>query len=105
MNKAQDIIAVDAAKAAQLIKSTAEQTATSINISYIQKDMADVKQSLKEITGMYVTNKDFADYIKTSDDHENRIRKMEENMWRWVGISSVVASVITAVSTFLLKLI
>lgn len=49
MGKAQDQLAVDAAKAARIIKETAEQTATSLNISYIQKDIADIKENIKSL--------------------------------------------------------
>ncbi len=46
MTKQQDKIAVDTASAAQLVKTTAEQTATALNIQYIQRDMAEMKLSL-----------------------------------------------------------
>lgn len=105
MTTASDKLASDAVKAAQLIKTTAEQTATSINISYIQKDMVEVKQTLKEMIGVFVTTKDFAEHEKRVDDHEVRIRTLEEGMWKLVGVSSIIASIITVLGTFLLKLI
>jgi hypothetical protein len=49
MTQAQDQIAVDAAKAARIIKETAEQTATSLNISYIQKDISEIKENIKAL--------------------------------------------------------
>lgn len=49
MTKSSDQIAADAAKAAQLIKNTADQTATALNIQYIQRDMADMKAALEKL--------------------------------------------------------
>lgn len=37
-------------RAAQIVKATAEQTATSLNISYIQKDVAEIKLDIKSMT-------------------------------------------------------
>lgn len=47
MTKTQDFLALDAAKAARIVKETAEQTATTLNISYIQKDIAEIKENLR----------------------------------------------------------
>lgn len=49
MTKAQDQLTLDAAKAASLIKTTAETTATALNISYIQQDIAEIKESVKSL--------------------------------------------------------
>ena len=49
MTKTQDIMALDAAKAAALIKSTAESTANNLNISYIQKDVAEIKENIGQL--------------------------------------------------------
>lgn len=37
------------ATAAQLVKTTAEQTATALNIQYIQKDVAEIKLDIKSM--------------------------------------------------------
>jgi len=49
MTKAQDALAKEAAKAAQLIKQTAEQTATALNIQYIQRDISDMKIAITKL--------------------------------------------------------
>lgn len=46
----KETIAKSAATAASLIKSTAEATATALNISYIQRDILEIKQAIKELT-------------------------------------------------------
>lgn len=49
MTHAQDQIQQDAIKAARIIKETAESTATSLNISYIQKDISEIKENIKTL--------------------------------------------------------
>lgn len=49
MTKTQDNMANDAAKAAALIKQTAEATATSLNIQYMQKDIVEIKMGIKSL--------------------------------------------------------
>lgn len=49
MTKTQDRLALDAAKAAQIVKTTAETTATALNIQFIQKDILEIKESIKLI--------------------------------------------------------
>lgn len=40
-------VAKEAAKAAALIKQTAESTATALNIQYMQKDIVEIKEGIK----------------------------------------------------------
>lgn len=49
MTKTQDNLARDAARAAALIKATAEATATTLNIQYIQKDILEIKDAIKAL--------------------------------------------------------
>lgn len=48
--------------AANLVKTTAETTATALNIQYIQKDILEIKQSIKDMVdkdAQYVLKEDF----------------------------------------------
>lgn len=43
------------------------------NIQYIQRDLADIKVSMKELSGTYVTSKTFADFINSDFANIKRI--------------------------------
>ena len=89
--------------AAALIKTTAESTATALNIQYIQKDILEIKQTLKDINTSYVSTSEFAEHILTDNDHENRIRAIEQNMWKWMGMSTILGAVASFLMAYALK--
>lgn len=66
------------------------------NIGYIQRDIATINQSIKELSGVYATQVFVSDSNKAID---LRVRKLEEagNLWRWLGptLSAVLGSVMT----------
>jgi len=49
MTAKTDQLAVDSARAAALVKSTAEQTATALNIQYIQRDISEMKGAIDKL--------------------------------------------------------
>ena len=67
-----------AAQAAALIRSTADSTANALNIQYIQRDILEIKSSIKEIGTNSVSRLDFNEHLKTDADHEIRIRSVEK---------------------------
>lgn len=89
--------------AAALIKTTAESTATALNIQYIQKDILEIKQSLKDINTLYVTQTEFVEHLKDDADHELRIRTIEQSMWKWLGISTTAGMVLSFLTAYFLK--
>lgn len=48
-NKEDNNIAREAAKAAALVKATAESTAVALNIEYMQKDISEIKEGIKSL--------------------------------------------------------
>lgn len=82
MTKNTDQIAIDAAKAAQLIKSTADATATALNIQYIQKDIQEIKDSIK---GLVEASDGKIDALEKKIDALNRL------VFIGVGIASTIA--------------
>lgn len=83
--------ATAAAAAANLIKTTAETTATALNIQYIQRDILDIKTSLKEMINNFVTKEEYKLVTDSQTDHETRIRGVESNILRWGGAIAVIA--------------
>jgi hypothetical protein len=84
----------------QLLMATeAENTRIAIinnNISYIQKDISEIKLSLREA---YATKQEFAQLEK---DSELRLARLENasNLWRW--FSPTLAAILGSILTFLL---
>ena len=97
-------MAREAASAAALIKATAESTATSINISNIKGDISEIKQSIKELGGVFATKVEYAEVVKVQVDHEARTRALEQSMWKYIGIYSVITVIVTIVLPIVLRL-
>lgn len=66
------------------------------DISYIQKDMADIKNSIKELAGVYATKLFVDEGLKTTNGRLERLEK-SSNLWRWLSpsLSAIFASLIT----------
>lgn len=82
MTKSGDKIAVEAAKAATLVKATAESTATALNIQYIQKDILEIKEGIKGLTAM---QNDKIDLL------EAKYEALSKLVYIGVGASSVLS--------------
>jgi hypothetical protein len=67
-------LARETAKAAALVKETAERTATALNIQYIQKDVAEIKLDIKQMTTQQLN---FLPKSEYDVRHEELIQKME----------------------------
>lgn len=92
-----------AVDAATLMKQTAEATATALNIQYIQKDISDIKLSLKEMSGMYVPKNEFIDLVKSSSGQEERIRDIEKKTQSYAGALAVLTFIIPIIIRFVWK--
>ena len=69
------------------------------DIGYIQKDIAEIKSSVKELAGVYATKTQ----MDTLDNElRDRLRKLEQssNLWKW--LSPTLAAVMGSIITFLL---
>ncbi len=95
----------DVAKAAALVKETAEATALALNVSYIQRDIMEIRTDIKGMSGTFVTMADFTEHNKIDGDHESRIRLLEQSQWKLAGMSSLGGAVISTAIAFALKLI
>lgn len=94
MTTAQDKLSIDAAKAASLIKSTAESTATALNIQYIQKDILEIKEAIK---GLSKTQEGKV------EDLEKKIEALSRTVFIGIGIATAIAFGIPLLIKFLVK--
>ena len=105
-SKAADLATATANTAVVLASKTAESMAViSTDISWMKKSLSGIENTLKEIQGVYVTSVVFAESDKEINDHEIRIRKIEDNVGKWMGAIGVITFIVTITVTFLLKLI
>lgn len=94
MTNKQDKIAIDAANAANLIKSTAESTATALNIQYIQKDVLEIKDAIKSL---------MASQDGKVGELEKKIDALNRTVYVGIGIATAFAFAIPILIKFLIK--
>lgn len=87
------------------MKDDVANATTAINIQYIQRDIAEMKQNMKEMLENFVTKQEF-DPIKTlavegRKESGERIEKMEKTIAMWAGGILLLAFIIP----FILKLV
>lgn len=68
-----------------------------VHLWYMRRDISEIKTSINELKNSYVTQKDFSEHLKADEDHENRIRTIEQNMWKQIGTSSVISALGSAI--------
>lgn len=68
------------------------------DIEYIKRDISVISGSIKELSGMYITQKDFIDF-KT--ENENRLIKLESKRVWWSVLTPTVVSLFSVILTFL----
>jgi hypothetical protein len=83
-----------ATAAAALIKSTAETTAVALNIQYIQRDILEIKGSLKDMIGQQ-DNK--------INGLEEKIDKVTSTVNIGIGIATSIAILFPILIKFLIK--
>lgn len=74
------------------------------NISYIQKDIGDIKQSISLLANVYATSKDLEEVAKQTERRLNRLEK-ESHLWKWLNpaLSAVIAVIIEYLFVFYLQ--
>lgn len=83
---------------ADLIKQTAEATATSLNIQYIQRDIVDIKQAQKE------TSKKMEDALKGIEARDDSyVKKDEFIFWRNLLVSGILLTIFIGVVSSLIR--
>ena len=74
--------------ASALVKFTAENTTLALNISYIQRDLAELKQDFRDSKLKYVDASEHKTLVDCTVDHESRIRCQEALANRIIGWGS-----------------
>ena len=102
--KTQDVIDA-AARAAALTagQAAAANAIVSTDIGYIKRDIAEIKQSFKEITGVFATQ---ASVIELTEMVNRRFHKLENNnFYKWVlpGFAAFMAVLLDNLITFYLS--
>ena len=84
--KAVELAASATATAAALASKTAESTAEiRTDISWMKQSLSNIQNTLKEMVGMYITKPIFDENQKMTDDHEERLRIVEQRIQIWAG--------------------
>lgn len=76
-----------------LVKEAVANAVMATNVEYIKNDIKEIKETLKGLSGQYVTNADFIEHLKVDADHENRIRRNETSITQVTtyGTAGVIA--------------
>lgn len=104
-NNSQNKMDADAAKAAQLIKSTAETTATALNIQYIQKDIVEIKDSVKTLVAASDGKIEMLEskIEQLNKDMGEKIDRLNKTAYMGIGIAMTIAVVFPILIKFLTK--
>ena len=88
---------------------TTETTETKIavistNIGFVQRDIADIKNSISLLANVYATSKDLQDVAKQTEGRLARLEK-SSNIWKWLGptLSAIVAVIIEYLFLFYIQ--
>lgn len=96
----------DAAYAAAKVSSESATNATvTVDIAYIRRDIGELKTAVRELGGQFPTKAEFVELVKSGADREVRIRSLEQNQWKAIGMASVVSAVLSIVIAYLLKFV
>lgn len=84
------------------MKEKTAQPETSIaliqkDIEYMKKDVAEIKTSVRELAGIYITKVQFDDALKVVNDELVDL-KAKRNLWAW--LSPLLASIFTGTVSF-----
>lgn len=69
----------------------------------LDKGIAEINHKLDNLSNSYVTTKDFEEHKDRSDDHEKRLRFLEERGWKVAGAAGVIAGLISIFGVFLIQ--
>ena len=73
--------------------------------SWMKKSLGGIEEKLNEMDKAFVTAAQHSEVLAQLKDHEDRIRKIEDNLGKWIGAAGVIIFLITVAVSFLVKLI
>ena len=71
-------------------------------LSGVGQKIIDLEEKIEK---KYATKDDLNDIKTTQQDHENRTRSIEQNMWKWIGAMSVVSAVLGVLISWIMKVL
>lgn len=78
------------------VQSPTDLGGVAIHLSYLRRDIYTLSNKIDNISVNFVTINDFREHLKADDDHEQRIRTLEQAMWKYIGTASVISGIITS---------
>ena len=76
-----------------------------LHLWYVRRDIGEIKVSIAELKNGYVSNVDFFEHKKADEDHEQRIRALEESRWKIAGSTGVIVGFISIIGSYLVNLL
>jgi len=105
-NKANDLAVTAIKTASDLATKTAEtSSAINTNMEWMKKSLEGIESKLNEMDKAFVTSSQHRDVLIVQKDHEDRLRKMEDNQGKWLGAIAIITFIISMLIPYLLKLL
>ena len=95
-------IAIEAA-IASAVTAAANAATVQNDITWMKKSLTGIEQTLKDMNSAFVTQSAFQDTANTTTDHEKRLRTIEENMWKWIGIFTILSVALSTTVATIVK--
>jgi hypothetical protein len=97
--KATDLASTAVKTATELAATTAETnrqitekvTEVSTNVEWMKKSLVVIENKLDDMSKSFVSVAQHQEVLISSKDHEDRIRKIEQQTWIWVGGLAVLS--------------
>jgi bacterioferritin (cytochrome b1) len=83
----------------ELTQDTTKVELIAKDISYIQKDIATINSSIKELATVYVTRETLTQTAKETEDRLSKLEK-SKNLWNW--LSPTLSAALSSAMTFLI---
>lgn len=69
------------------------------------KKIEHINNKLDSLTDGYVTRTDFNEHQKVDQDHEQRLRVLEEKNWKVAGAAGVIGAILSVMGSYIVGLI
>ena len=105
-NTAVTLAATASKTAADLATETAKTTTRiDTNMVWMMKSLESIELKLSEMARVFITSSQHQEVLTVQADHEQRIRKLEKDLYKWLGAVAVITFIISMLMPSILKLI
>ena len=63
-----------------------------VHLEYMSKSIAEINQKMDLVQNNTVNRSEWTDHLKRDEDHEARIRVIEQDLWKFIGASSIISA-------------